>query len=92
MNSLRQASAGVSASAKKSNKESHANLTIDNPPSFYDDDVRKWNEKFTKSIKQREQYKRIYHSSEQRSVFTSNNEKCTEDLDKKLSDIKYTGG
>ena len=50
MNSLRQNTAGVS-SAKKSLKASHAGLTIDNPPSFYDDDMRKWGDKFANSVK-----------------------------------------
>lgn len=32
--------------------------TIPNPPSFYDDDMRKWNEKFGKHIKEREAEKK----------------------------------
>lgn len=92
MNSLRQANSGVSASAKKSNKGSATALTIDNPPSFYDDDQRKWREKFVKSVRAREQYKKTYHAKEARSVFTSNDEKCADDPDKNLADVKYTGG
>ena len=91
MSSLRNNGVGVS-SAKKSHKASQPGLTIDNPPSFYEDDLRKRVEKFATSIKQREQYKKAYHTGQNRSIFTGNDEKCTYDLDKKLQDIKYTGG
>ena len=50
MSSLRQNAVGVS-SAKKSHKTSQPGLTIDNPPSFYEEDMRKWGNKFAKSIK-----------------------------------------
>ena len=49
MNSLRQNTATVSSA-----KKSQAGLALDNPPSFYDEDMRKWGEKFAKSVKQRE--------------------------------------
>lgn len=93
MNSLRQGGVSVSQSAKKGgDKESQDRMTIENPPTFYDDDLRKWGEKFAKSVKQREQFKRTYHSQEKRTIFTSNDHNCTTDPDKKLSEIKYTGG
>ena len=34
------------------------NATIDQPPSFYEDDLRKKDEKYSKSIKDRQQFKR----------------------------------
>tara|TARA_B110000285_G_C14919328_1_gene511815 strand:- start:246 stop:494 length:249 start_codon:yes stop_codon:yes gene_type:complete len=33
--------------------------TIPNPPSFYEDDMQKWNQKFSKHIKEREIHKKL---------------------------------
>jgi len=33
-------------------------MAVDNPPSFYDDDLRKKQEKYDKSLKERMQFKK----------------------------------
>ena len=55
------------------NKIKSSPLTsIDNAPSFYDDDIRKKREKYNASIQDRALFKKTYHSGEKRSIFQSN--------------------
>jgi len=49
-------------------------MAMDNPPSFYDDDMRKWSEKFSKAVKARDAFKKQYMTTQQRTIFTSNEE------------------
>ena len=66
--------------------------SIDNAPSFYDDDIRKKKEKYNASIQDRAIFKRTYHSNEKRSIFQSNDNYVETDPDFKLAETSYTGG
>ena len=67
--------------------------TIDNPPSFYEDDLRKKQDKYEQAIKERQDFKKKYQSNERRTIFTTSNDNHAEvDPDKKLQEVKYTGG
>ena len=65
---------------------------IDNPPSFYEDDMRKKQEKYAKSLKDRAAFKRTYWSTERRTILASNDNFEDADADKRLAETKYTGG
>ena len=54
------------------------------PPSFYDDDNRKKEEKYNKSIKDRQAFKRTYYSNERRTILAGNDNFVDVDADKKL--------
>lgn len=70
--------------------------SIDNAPSFYEDDLRKKKDKYSASIQDRALYKRTYHSNEKRSIFQSNDNFVEkEDPDVRLAEQSanfYTGG
>ena len=66
--------------------------TVDNSPSFYDDDIRKKESKYNASVKDRQAFKRIYQSNERRSILAGNDNFVEMDADKMISDPKYTGG
>ena len=63
-----------------------------NPPSFYEEDLRKKQEKYSKAIKERAAFKRTYFSNERRTILATNDNFEESDPDKKLQDVKYTGG
>ena len=65
---------------------------MDNPPSFYEDDMKKWKDKFEKSIQSRTQYKRNFLTKEERSIFATNSNFFGKDPDARLSETRYTGG
>jgi len=67
-------------------------MNIDNPPSFYDDDLRKKQEKYDKCVKERMQFKKTYQSNERRTILAGNDNFMGEDPDKKVQEAKYTGG
>ena len=54
------------------------------PPSFYDDDLRKKEEKYSKSIKDRQAFKRTYFAGERRTILAGNDNFVDQDADKKL--------
>ena len=59
-------------------------VTVENPPSFYEDDLRKRQEKYTKAIKDRAAHKRTYFSNERRTILAGNDNFAGEDADKKI--------
>ena len=65
MSSLRTTQPSVSNNRNKS-------VVIDNPPSFYEDDVKKRMEKYAKAIKDRSQFKRQYFSNERKTILAGN--------------------
>jgi len=65
---------------------------IDNPPSFYDDDIKKKMDKYSKVIKERAQFKRQYFSNERKTILAGNDNFVEADADKKIAEVKYTGG
>ena len=67
-------------------------VAIENPPSFYEDDLKKKHEKFSKAIKERQQFKRMYFSGERRTILAGNDNFVEQDPDKRLAEAKYTGG
>lgn len=67
-------------------------MTIDNAPSFYEDDIRKKEEKYTKSIQERQLFKNNYFKNERRTVLAGNDNFVEADPDTKLKEMKYTGG
>lgn len=85
MSTLRNNAGGVTA-------RNRSIVQVENPPSFYDDDLKKKQEKYAKAIKERIAYKRSYLSSERRSIHTTNGNVAEADADKKLADSRYTGG
>ena len=85
MSTLRSQMPSVTGSRTKS-------VSVDNPPSFYEDDLRKKEEKFAKAIKDRQNFKRMYFSGERRTILAGNDNFVEADADKKLADPKYTGG
>lgn len=66
--------------------------TIDNPPSFYEDDMNKWKNKFAKAVSARAQFKRTYFSQEKKTILATNDNFLAKDADAKLAEPKYTGG
>ena len=69
--------------------------SIDNAPSFYEDDLRKKKDKYSASNQDRALYKRTYHSNEKRSIFQSNDNFTETDPDSRLGSEQanfYTGG
>ena len=48
------------------------NANVDQAPSFYEDDLKKKETKYGKSIKDRQQFKRTYFASERRTVLAGN--------------------
>lgn len=85
MSTLRTQQTSVTGGRNKS-------VSIDNPPSFYEDDLRKRQEKYSKAIKDRAVFKRTYFSQERRTILASNDNFQEQDADKKIKDVKYTGG
>lgn len=65
---------------------------IENPPSFYEDDLRKKQEKYSKAIKDRTAFKRTYWSKERRTILAGNDNFEDTDADKRLAETRYTGG
>mmetsp|Transcript_15944 Transcript_15944/g.21631 ORF Transcript_15944/g.21631 Transcript_15944/m.21631 type:complete len:266 (-) Transcript_15944:416-1213(-) len=65
---------------------------MENPPSFYDDDLRKRQEKYNKAIKDRAAFKRTYFSHERKTILAGNDNFEEVDADKRLQEPKYTGG
>ena len=65
---------------------------IENPPSFYDDDLRKKQDKYNKAIKDRAAFKRTYFSAERKTILAGNDNFEEADADKILQEPKYTGG
>jgi hypothetical protein len=64
--------------------------TIPNPPSFYYNDIEKWNAKFSKHIKERDQEKRQMAKTHTLSLHTRNtNIKAPEDVS---NGVKGKGG
>jgi hypothetical protein len=54
--------------------------TVPNPPSFYYNDIEKWNKKFAKHIKERDHFKRQFARTSQMTCLTRNtNVKIGED-------------
>ncbi len=47
-------------------------MGIDNPPSFYEDDIKKRMEKYAKAIKDRNNFKRQYFSHERKTILAGN--------------------
>lgn len=76
------------------NPKSSASVTQGGaPPSFYEEDLKKWAKKFANSIKERNEFKRQYLSDRKTTCLNSNdNIRASFDLDQKLSTINYTGG
>jgi len=66
--------------------------TADCPPSFYEDDLKKKQEKYSKAIKDRANFKKMYFSKERRTILATNDNFVETDPDKKLQEPKYTGG
>ena len=62
------------------------------PPSFYEADKEKWKNKFAKAVADREAYKKRYLSGERKTILATNDNFIGKDADRKLQDIKYTGG
>lgn len=62
------------------------------PPSFCDAYTQKWREKFTNSIKQRQEYKKQQLKDDKVSIFTGNVAPTEKQCDEKLEQITYTGG
>ena len=65
---------------------------IENPPSFYEDDIRKKQEKYAKALKDRATFKRTYWSNQRRTILASNDNFEEADADKRLAETRYTGG
>ena len=65
---------------------------VDNPPSFYEADLNKKQEKYSKALKDREAFKKTFYSSERRTILAGNDNFEEVDPDKKLQETKYTGG
>lgn len=65
-----------------------------NPPSFYDEDQKKWSNKFAQSIKERQEFKRKFLANRKTTVLNSNDNLTLEgkDWDAKLKSTNYTGG
>lgn len=57
------------------------------PPSFYEDDMKKWNEKFAKCIRERNEFKRKFLTDRKPTCLNSNDNIKNFDLDQKLSTI-----
>ena len=72
--------------------EGHAMHTIDNPPSFYEDDMNKRRNKFAKAVATRQQFKKHYFSGEEKTILATNSNFMPKDPDAKLAEPKYTGG
>lgn len=54
--------------------------TVPNPPSFYYNDIEKWNKKFAKHIRERDHFKRQFARTSQMTCLTRNtNIKINED-------------
>ena len=66
MSTLRYTNAAVTAMGR------HKSVAMDNPPSFYEDDLKKKDEKFSKAIKDRAAFKKQYFSSERRTILAGN--------------------
>ena len=56
--------------SKENNKK--AMDTVPNPPSFYYNDIEKWNAKFTKHIKEREYFKKQFEKTGEITCLTRN--------------------
>ena len=69
MSTLRQ---GRSMTGKAQEGRESAQMQIDNAPSFYDDDMKKWKDKFNKAIQNRTQFKKSYMSGENKSILATN--------------------
>ena len=69
-----------------------ARQTIDNPPSFYDDDLKKWRKKFEKAVSTRATQKKHLYTTEARTILATNDNYIARDADAKLAEPKYTGG
>jgi hypothetical protein len=55
--------------------------TIPNPPSFYYDDIEKWNKKFQKHVRERDNFKRQLQKTQEISCLTRNtNIRSNDDL------------
>jgi len=67
-------------------------VAMDQPPSFYEDDLKKKTDKYSKCIKERQQYKRTYFSGERRTILAGNDNFVEQDADKRVTEPKYTGG
>ncbi len=65
MNSLRTTQPSVTNGRGRS-------MGIDNPPSFYEDDIKKRMEKYAKAIKDRNNFKRQYFSNERKTILAGN--------------------
>ena len=87
MSTLR-AGKGVSSTEEGQQRAS----TIDNPPSFYDDDMNKWRNKFAKAVSSRAQFKKQHFSKDNKSILATNDNFVAKDPDLKIAEPKYTGG
>ena len=67
MSTLRSQNLSVSGSKARQNY-----TAMDNPPSFYDEDIKKRLKKYNPSIEDRALFKRVYQSKERRSILTGN--------------------
>ena len=65
---------------------------MDNAPSFYDDDMKKWKKKFEKAVSTRGTHKRHILSMDKRTILATNDNFLGKDADVKLAEPKYTGG
>jgi len=65
---------------------------MDNPPSFYEADLHKKQEKYSKALKERDAFKKTFYSSERRTILAGNDNFEEIDADKKLQEKRYTGG
>jgi len=66
--------------------------TIENPPSFYENDMNKWKKKFEKAVSTRATHKRQIMSMDRRTILATNDNFVPRDADARLAEPKYTGG
>ena len=91
MATLRPDKAFIEANENKKGRTSQQGF-IDNPPSFYEEDLKKWKQKFEQSIESRRLFKKNLLAKEERSFLATNSNFFGKDPDAKLSETRYTGG
>ena len=58
---------------------------IDNPPSFYEADLQKKQEKYSKALKERDMFKKTIYNTERRTILAGNDNFEEQDADAKLN-------
>lgn len=80
-NSVKNAAKADDEEGTKEGSQKPIESTIPNPPSFYYDDIEKWNKKFAKHIRERDNFKRQFQKTQEMSCLTKNtNIKSNDDI------------